>query len=175
MPPPDQARSVGPADVERWLDELGLHPDDRSDREGVTSWDLHLDGRRRFDLPVTLILDPQLALICWVHYAPPIGDAFRKSYRKLLRWNDELPFAKFALSEDERPVLTAEVAANGLTRDVVGTLLARVLAICDLVHEPVLALIGELSRKQAALTKEPSDPAGVALLDRYASALSELA
>ena len=68
------------ADVERWLDELGLVPIARADRDGVTSWDLRLDGLRRFDLPITLILDPALALICWVHFAPPIGDAFRKSY-----------------------------------------------------------------------------------------------
>ena len=104
-------RSCGPADVERWLDELGPRPDARDDRDGVTSWDLRLDGRRRFDVPVTLILDPAFALICWVHFAPPIGDAFRKSYRKLLRWNDEFPFVKFSLAEDERPVLRVEIAA----------------------------------------------------------------
>ena len=101
---------VRPADVERWLDELGLSPLARADRDGVTSWDLRLDGRRRFDLPITLILDPALALICWVHFAPPIGDAFRKSYRRLLRWNDEFPFAKFSLAEDERPVLATRAA-----------------------------------------------------------------
>jgi hypothetical protein len=66
------------------------------------------------------------------------------------------------------------VQAAGLTRDSVGTLLARVLAICDLVHEPVMALMGELSRKQAALNAGESDPAGVALLDRYAAELGEL-
>jgi hypothetical protein len=38
-----------------------------------------------------------------------------------------------------------------------------------------LALIGELNRKQAALATEAIDPAGVALLDRYAAELSELA
>ena len=63
MPIADQGVPVRPADVERWLDELGLRPDARSDREGVTSWDLRLDGRRRFDVPVTLILDPLVALI----------------------------------------------------------------------------------------------------------------
>jgi hypothetical protein len=161
--------------VDGWLSELGLKPVERVEREGAVSWDLVLDGRRRRGVRVTLILDPGTALVAWAHFGPPLSDNFRKTYRQLLRWNDELPFAKFALSEDERPVLTAEVPADGLTRDVVGTLLARVLAICDLVHEPVLALIGELSRKQAALAKEASDPAGVALLDRYASALSELA
>ena len=52
---------------------------------------------------------PALALIVWVHFAPPIVDSFRMSYRKLLRWNDEYPFAKFALATDERPILTSEL------------------------------------------------------------------
>jgi hypothetical protein len=135
-----------------------------------------LDGRHRRGVRVTLILDPEVALVAWVHFGPPLSDNFRKTYRQLLRWNDELPFAKFALSEDERPVLTAEVPASGLTRDVVGTLLARVLAVCDLVHEPVLVLMAELRRRDVALAAagEP-DPAGAALLDRYASELGELA
>ncbi len=89
------AGAVLPADVERWLAVLGLDPIERADRDGISSWDLVLDGRRRFDLRVTVILDPALALICWAHYAPPINDMFRKSYRRLLQWNDAFPFAKF--------------------------------------------------------------------------------
>ena len=83
---------------------------------------------------MTLILDPAVALVAWVHFAPPLTDSFRKSYRQFLRWNDELPFVKFALSEDERPVLSAELPAAGLDRDVAG-LAARGSrsAICDLV------------------------------------------
>jgi hypothetical protein len=87
------APSVRPADVEGWFTGLGLTPTERADRDGITSWDLVLDGRRRFDLRITVILDPAMALICWAHYAPPISDMFRKSYRRLLRWNDEFPFA----------------------------------------------------------------------------------
>src|ERR671931_1461922 len=98
-----------PSDVEHWLANLGLTPLERADRDGVTAWDLELDGRRRFGLPVTLILDPGVGLVCWAHYAPPIGDGFRRSYRKLLRWNDELPFVKFSIAEDERPVLAVEI------------------------------------------------------------------
>lgn len=138
------------------------------------SWDLVLDGRRRRALRVTLILDPAVALVAWVHFAPPMSDNFRKSYRQLLRWNDELPFAKFAISEDERPVLTTEVPAEPLTRDVVGATLARVVAICDLVHEPVLQLMGELRRAQVKAAASQPDPAGVALLERYAEHLGEL-
>jgi hypothetical protein len=136
MPRPDPTSiSVRPADVERWLRELGIEPAGHVEREGIASWDLELDGRRRFDVPITLILDPALALICWVHYAPPIGDAFRKSYRKLLRWNDEFPFAKFSLAEDERPVLAAELAIARLDLDELGLTLVRLLAICDRLLE----------------------------------------
>ena len=59
------APGVRPADVEDWLADLGLTPTERADRDGIASWDLLLDGRRRFDLRVTVILDPSLALICW--------------------------------------------------------------------------------------------------------------
>lgn len=123
--------SVGSADVERWLAELGLEPLERAERDGIASWDLVLDGRRRFDLRVTVILDTSLALIVWAHYAPPIGDMFRKSYRKLLRWNDEFPFAKFSVGEDERPLLTVEVPIAEADRDQLGLALARILGIAD--------------------------------------------
>jgi hypothetical protein len=99
------------------------------------SWDRSQDGRRRFDVPVTLILDPALALVVWVHFAPPIADMFRVSYRRLLRWNDELPFVKFAIAEDERPVLTAELPVASADCDTLGLAVARTLAICDQLLE----------------------------------------
>jgi hypothetical protein len=133
-----------------------------------------LDGRRRRALRITLILDPAVALVAWVHFAPPLSDNYRKAYRQLLRWNDELPFAKFAVAEDERPILTSEVPAAGIDRDVVGALIARVLAIADLVHAPTVALINELSRAQTKLASSEPDPAGVALLERYSGSLAEL-
>jgi hypothetical protein len=128
------AGAVTPADIERWIADLGLVPVDRAERDGIASWDLVLDGRRRFDLRVTVILDPGLALICWAHYAPPIGDLFRKSYRRLLRWNDEFPFAKFSVGEDERPLLAVEqsiASAAAAGSDGLGLALARIVGIAD--------------------------------------------
>jgi hypothetical protein len=171
MPSADQGAPVRPADIERWLDELDLTTEARSDREGVTSWDLRLDGRRRFDLPVTLILDPELALICWVHYAPPIGDAFRKSYRRLLRWNDELPFAKFSLAEDERPILATELPIRSLDRDELGLALARSLAISDRLLEESAAWIwigGAIPDSSGRTSR------GEQLIARYADRMPEL-
>jgi hypothetical protein len=160
------------ADVEAWLSELGLEPQERADREGVTSWDLVLDGTRRAALRVTLILDPSLALIGWAHFAPPINDSFRKSYRMLLRWNDETPFVKFAVGEDERPVLIAEVPVAVLDLDALGLAVARLLAVADRLHGPATAWL----KGGAWSTGAPAtdDGPGPRLLDRYAAQLGEL-
>lgn len=122
-------------DVERWLAALAIEPTERVDHDRIASWDLRLDGLRRFDIPVTVILDPDLALIVWVHFAPPIVDRFRVSYRKLLKWNDAYTFAKFALADDERPVLSTEVPTTLLDLDALGLALARMLSICDQLLE----------------------------------------
>ena len=159
------------ADVERWLDELGLAPIATADRDGVTSWDLRLDGRRRFDVPVTLILDPSLGLICWVHFAPPIGDAFRKSYRKLLRWNDEFPFVKFSLAEDDRPVLATELPLRTVDRDELGVAIARSLLIADQLLEESAGWLwigGRIPDTAGRVSR------GEQLIARYADRLPEL-
>jgi hypothetical protein len=162
--------------IDEWLAQFSLPVLEREQREGATSWDVILDGRKRRALRVTLILVPAVALVAWAHLAPPISDNFRKTYRQLLRWNDELPFAKFAVSHDERPILTVEMPlTGGLDADAVGRLLARVLAIADLIHDESLELMGELRRRHAKLAAESeADPAGVALLERFAADLEEV-
>lgn len=177
MSSPDRgpgSRVLAPADIERWLTDLDLRPIERAERDGIASWDLVLDGRRRFDLRLTIILDPTLALICWAHYAPPISDLFRKSYRRLLRWNDEFPFAKFSVGEDERPLLAVEtpvdVAASS-GADGLGLTLARIIGIADrLLDESKdwLWLGGRMPDPGDRVSRNPG------LLARYAPALPEL-
>jgi hypothetical protein len=165
------APRVRPADVEGWLTGLGLTPTERADREGISAWDLVLDGRRRFDLRITVILDPTLGVICWAHYAPPINDMFRKSYRRLLRWNDEFPFAKFSVGQDERPTLAVEVPIEGADADQLGLAIARILGIAD-------RLLDE-SKDWLWIGGRMPDPgdrtsANAAFLDRFAARLPEL-
>jgi hypothetical protein len=182
MSPDPGAPSVHPADVERWLADLGLEPVERAERDGIASWDLVLDGRRRFDLRVTVILDPSLALICWAHFAPPINDMFRKSYKKLLRWNDEFPFAKFSVGEDERPLLAVELPIDGLAAlaagpdrragaDSLGLALARIVGIADrLLDESKAWLwIGGRMPEQGDRTSR-----NLALLDRFEGRLPDI-
>lgn len=150
-----------------------MAPIERAEREGVHSWDVLLDGRRRKRIRLTLILDPGLGLLGWVHYAPPLTDNFRKTYRQLLRWNDELPFAKFAISEDERPALIAELVADELGRDGLGLLLARLLAICDLLYPESAAWVDRIKLPKPD-HKGVAGPAGLRLLERYSAELGEL-
>jgi Putative bacterial sensory transduction regulator len=170
--PRADARPVRDADIEAWLRELDVVPLERADREGITSWDLVLDGRRRFDLRVTLILDPALGLICWAHLAPPISDRFRASYRKLLRWNDEFPFVKFAIAEDERPVLSAELPIDRLDRETVGVTLARLVAIADQLLDDTAEWLWPRGEMPAGYAdRRPRNPG---LLEQYARRLGEL-
>jgi hypothetical protein len=161
-----------PTDIEAWLSELGIAPEARVDRERIVSWDLRLDGLRRFDIRLTLILDPELGLIVWVHFAPPITDGFRRSYRKLLHWNDDYPFVKFSLASDERPVLTTELPLAIVDRDELGFAIARLLTICDQLLEESAGWLwigGRMPDQGDRVSRQ------VALFARYAERLAELA
>jgi hypothetical protein len=168
-----RASGCAPTDVEAWLAELGLQPLERVDREGVTSWDLVLGGRRRDALRITLILDPSLALICWAHFAPPINDSFRRSYRKLLRWNDELPFVKFSIGEDERPLLVAEIPSATVDCHALGLALARQLAVADRLHAESLEWLKAGGWPTAPAATPVTGP-GATLLTRFGADLGEL-
>ena len=120
---------------------------------------------------MTVILDPALAVICWAQYAPPISDMFRKSYRRLLRWNDEFPFAKFSIAEDERPVVAVELPIEDVSADRLGLAIARILGIADRLLDESgdwLWLGGRMP--------DPGDrrSANGAFLDRYTLRLPEL-
>ena len=157
--------------VDSWLAELELEPIDRGERDGIHSWDLRLDGLRRADVRLTLILEPASAMLLWVHFAPPLNDSFRVSYRQFLRWNDELPFVKFALSADDRPVLTSELDVAVLDRDALGVAIGRLLAVCDLTLDRAAVWLFPGARKTPEMGR-PSHQA--ALFERYADELGEL-
>ncbi|HZM72168.1 MAG TPA: YbjN domain-containing protein [Candidatus Polarisedimenticolia bacterium] len=164
--------AVGPESIEGWLSELGLEAVGRAEREDVVSWDVVLDGRRRFDLRITLILDPSLGLVCWAHLAPPIGDGLRRSYRTLLRWNDEFPFAKFSLSDDGRPILACEIDFRHLDRDELGLTLARLVGIADRLLDETKSWIWIGGRMPDGYGQRAGR--NEALLGRYTSQLPEL-
>jgi hypothetical protein len=169
----DTAPTAG--DVERWLTALGLEPGPRSEREGVSAWDVTLDGAIRRDLRVTVIHDPSLGVIAWGHLGPPLGDNLRRSYRTLLRWNDEFPFAKFSIAEDGRPILAVEIAARWLDEAELGLALARIGAIADRVFDGCREWLWIGGRVPTGYADRPRRPEAAALAARFAARLGELA
>ena len=150
----------------------GSSPASACERDGIASWDL--DARRPAPLRHPDDRDPRPG-----PRAASSGSTTRRrsatgsgaSYRRLLRWNDEFPFAKFALAEDERPVLTAELPVERLDRDLLGLAVARLLGICDqLLDESAewIWLDGKVPPPGDRISRQQ------ALLDRYAGHLAEL-
>jgi len=107
-----------------------------------------------------------------VHYAPALGDAFRRTYRQLLKWNDELPFVKFGLSADEAIVLSAELASPDLDADALGRTIARLVAVCDLLHDGSAAFLRPAAVPGVTAVPAPLRPS--ALLERFAQDITEL-
>jgi Putative bacterial sensory transduction regulator len=164
--------TTSPSTVEGWLHDLGLEPTATVEREGITAWDVALDGRRRRDLRATLILDPAIGAIVWAHLAPPLGDGLRKAYRTLLRWNDEFPLAKFSVADDGRPILAVEIPNRWLRQDELGLALARVALIADSVFDETRGWLWIGGRVPDDYAERPIRTAG--LLDRFSRELGEL-
>jgi len=164
--------SVSSASVEGWLRELGLEPAATVEREGITAWDVAVDGRRRRDLRATVILDPAIGAIVWAHLAPPLGDGLRKAYRSLLRWNDEFPLAKFSVADDGRPILAVEIPHRWLRSEELGLALARVALIADAIFDETRGWLWIGGRVPDGYEARPLRNA--ALLDRFSGDLREL-
>jgi hypothetical protein len=164
--------SVSPSTVEGWLRELGLETTATVERDGITAWDMALDGRRRRDLRATLIVDPAVGAIVWAHLAPPLGDGLRKAYRSLLRWNDEFPLAKFSVADDGRPILAVEIPNRWLGADELGLALTRVALIADAIFDETKGWLWIGGRVPDGYESRPVRTA--ALLDRFSGDLGEL-
>lgn len=161
-----------PEAVDGWLGELALDPGARVERDGVVAWDLVIDGRTRRDLRVTLIADPTVGIIVWAHLAPPLLDGLRKSYRVLLRWNDEFPLVKFSIADDGRPIAAVELPTRWASAHELGLALARVAGVADRIFDETRPWLWIGGRVPDGYAARPVRTA--ALLDRFAPELGEL-
>jgi hypothetical protein len=167
--------AVAAATAEAWLGELralGVETGARVDREGITAWDLVVDGRLRRDLRMTLILDPAIGAIAWAHLAPPLLDGLRRAYRTLLRWNDEFPLVKFSIADDGRPIAAVEIPTRWLDSDELGLALARVAGVADRIFDETRGWLWIGGRIPDGYAERPIRTK--ALLDRYQGRLGEL-
>jgi hypothetical protein len=152
--------------IDAWLAELGLEAVDGSGDAGEPAFtrDLLLDGERRFDLRVTVAWVDGIGLSLWAYYGQEAMEIPKRVYHALLRASFDHPFVKFAMTEDDRPMLMTELPAAGLSRDELGRGLARLTIVADRLLEetaPAVADRGQLPDWAGRTGRNPT------LLSRY--------
>jgi len=109
--------------------------------DAAFSRDLLLDGARRFDLRTTIAWVDGVGLSAWAYYGDEEMEVPKRIYARMLRANYEYPFVKFALTDDDRPMLMTELPAAGIDRDALARTLVRLTVVADrLLDETAVAV-----------------------------------
>jgi len=129
--------------IDAWLAELGLEVVDAAEAPGgeAVSRDLVLDGRRRFDLRVTVAWVAGVGCSLWAYYGLEAMAIPKRVFSRMLRANFEYPYVKFAMTDDDRPMLMTELPSSSLDRDELARGLTRLVIVADrLLEETALAV-----------------------------------
>ena len=135
--------------LDLWLRELGVEIVAASGGAGdpAMTRDVVLDGDRRFDLRVTVAWVAGVGLSLWAYYGLEAMEIPKRVYARMLRANFDYPFVKFAMTDDDRPMLMTELPAAGLDRGELGRGLVRLAVVADRLLEetaPAVADRGDL-------------------------------
>jgi hypothetical protein len=103
--------------------------------DAAVSRDLVLDGERRFDLRVTVAWVDGVGLSLWAYYGDEAMEIPKRVYHRMLRASFDHPFVKFAMTEDDRPMLMTELPPASVSRDELGRALARLVIVSDRLLE----------------------------------------
>jgi hypothetical protein len=134
--------------LDAWLDELGLQvvAGAAAPQGGALSRDVILDGERRFDLRVTIAWADGMGLHLWGYYGLDAMEMPRRTLLRLLGANAEYPFMKFAVTDEDRPMLIAELPPAAVDRDELGRALTRMVVVSDRLLEETAPAIADRGR-----------------------------
>jgi hypothetical protein len=126
-----------PPPLDAWLADLGIEVVGSSGAPGAEalSRDVVIDGERRFDLRVTIAWVAGIGLSLWGYYGLEAMEIPRRVLHRMLRANFEYPFVKFAMTDDDRPMLVSELPALAVTRDELARGLVRFAIVADRLLE----------------------------------------
>ncbi|MEP6681024.1 MAG: hypothetical protein ABJB65_06045 [Chloroflexota bacterium] len=142
-------RETGPAELappfDMWLAELGVavvgsagNPND-----AAITRDVVLDGERRFDLRVTVAWVAGVGCALWAYYGLEEMEIPKRTFYRMLRANFEYAYVKFALTEDDRPMLLTELPSLAVDRDELGRGLVRLIIVADRLLEETAAAVAD--------------------------------
>ena len=126
-----------PPALDQWLGELGVQVVDGRDDAARLSLtrDVILDGERRFDLRVTVAWVADLGLSLWAYYGMEAMEVPKRVLHRMLRAGFDYPLVKFAMTEDDRPMLMTELPPAATSLDELGRGLARLTIVADRLLE----------------------------------------
>jgi hypothetical protein len=136
---------VGTPPLDAWLAALGVEVVGGSGQPGepAVTRDVVIDGERRFDLRVTVAWVDGVGLSLWAYYGQEAMEIPKRTFHRMLHANSEQPFVKFALADDDRPMLMTELPATCLSRDELGRGLARLAIVADRLLEETLPAVAD--------------------------------
>ena len=123
--------------IDRWLAELGVEVVGASGAsdDPAMSRDVLLDGLRRYDLRTTIAWVSGVGASLWAYYGLEAMEIPKRIYARMLRANFDYPFVKFAMTDDDRPMLMTELPTAALDRDELGRGLVRLTVVADRLLE----------------------------------------
>jgi len=138
-------KEVGPPPIDEWLAALRVEVVGASGAPGreAISRDVVLDGERRFDLRVTIAWVSGIGLSLWAYYGLEAMEVPKRVLHRMLRANFDYPFVKFAMTEDDRPMLVTELPAPAVTRDELARALVRLTVVADRLLEETASAVAD--------------------------------
>ena len=134
--------------IDGWLRDLGLEVVASTGNAGgeAMSRDVVVDGRRRFDLRVTVAWIAGVGVSLWAYYGFEGMEIPKRVYARMLRANFDYPYVKFALTDDDRPMLMTEIPSAAADRDELGRGLTRILVVADRLLEDTANAVADHGR-----------------------------
>ena len=111
--------------------------------DSALSRDVVLDGERRFDLRVTVAWVAGVGCGLWAYYGLEEMEIPKRTFYRMLRANFEYAYVKFALTEDDRPMLLTELPSSAVDRDELGRGLVRLVLVADRLLEETAAAVAD--------------------------------
>jgi len=154
------------ASIDRWLEAFGLEVVAAAGRAGdpAFSRDIIVDADRRLDLRITIAWVSGVGCSLWAYYGLEAMEIPKRTYARMLHANFDYPFVKFAMTDDDRPMLMTELPATALDRDELGRGIVRLAVVADRLLEETANAVAD-----RGLLPDWSDrqPRNRALLDAY--------
>lgn len=131
--------------IDSWLATLGLEVVGGTGEAGADalSRDVILDGERRHDLRVTIAWVSGVGLSLWGYYGLEAMEVPRRVYHRMLRANFDYPFVKFAMTDDDRPMLMSELPAEAVTVEELARGLVRLTIVADRLLEETASAVAD--------------------------------